>query len=294
MDSYRDVWFQSSDGLKLYARDYPGPKVARVPLLCLAGLTRNSRDFEPIAPHLAGSRRVIVADYRGRGRSDYAKDAKTYRPDVELDDAIRLLDHLGIGQVAVLGTSRGGIVAMVMAAIYPDRLLGALLNDIGPELDRRGLLRIARNLANRIEINSWDDAIAAFRASNPGYETLTDEQWQKLSRQVFRDEGGKPVYDYDPLLPSALPPVADIESKELANFWPLFEKLEAKPVTVLRGEHSDLLSVQTVEDMQRRHPGLDAVTVTNRGHIPLLDEPESVAAISRWLARVDAVAEHKP
>lgn len=290
MDSYRDVWFLSAGGLKLYARDYDNPGSARVPLLCLAGLTRNSRDFEPIAPHIAGSRRVIVPDYRGRGKSEYAKDAATYRPDVELDDAIRLLDHLGLGRVAVLGTSRGGIVAMVMAAAHPDRLAGVLFNDIGPELDRRGLLRIARNLGNRVAIDSWEDAIAAFKAGNPGYDMLTGEQWLRLARQVFRDKDGKPVYDHDPLLAGALPPLADIETKEIPDFWPLFDALKDKPIAVLCGEHSDLLSVQTVEEMQRRHPDLDAVTVANRGHIPLLDEPESVAAISRWLARVDAAA----
>jgi pimeloyl-ACP methyl ester carboxylesterase len=293
MESYRDVWFQSTDGLNLYARDYPGPKSPRVPLLCLAGLTRNSRDFEPIAPHIAGSRRVIAADYRGRGRSEYAKDAQTYRIDVELEDAIRLLDHLDVQRVAVLGTSRGGMVAMAMAARHLNRLLGVLLNDIGPELDKRGLLRIVRNLRSRPAIlNTWQDAIAHFKAGNPGYDMLTDAEWLKLARQVFRDEHGRPVYDYDPLLTGALPRIDEVEAKPLADLWPLFDHLKDKPVSVLRGEHSDLLSVQTVEAMQRRHPDLDAVTVANRGHIPLLDEPESVAAISRWLARIDAAAAH--
>jgi pimeloyl-ACP methyl ester carboxylesterase len=288
MAAYSDVWFQAGDGLRLFARDYHQAGTARIPVLCLAGLTRNSRDFEPAVPQLARQRRVITLDYRGRGRSDRAEDWTTYRPEIEADDALRLLQHLNVAKAAILGTSRGGIVAMVMAAKAGERIAGVLFNDIGPEIEAAGLMRIRQSIDQRGNVAGWDDAVAMLKATNPGYDTLTDRQWLQMARAVYRDEGGRPVSDFDPRLGRTLPPAEDIAAGKVPALWPLFELLADRPVSVLRGEHSDLLSNRIVQEMARRHPALEAVTVRDRGHVPLLDEPEATAAILRWLERVDA------
>lgn len=281
-----DVWFESADGLRLYARD-SGPSGPLTPLLCLSGLTRNSKDFEPLFARLSPRRRIVAPDYRGRGRSQYAADGSAYRPDVELDDAMRLLDRLGLARVGIIGTSRGGLVAMLMGCKHRDRLAGVLFNDIGPELEIAGLIRIRDYLGGPVELESWDDAIAALKRTSAGFETLNDAQWLRLARAVFRDEDGRPAMDYDPHLGDGLPSAQEIAEGKVPALWDLFEGLAGLPLTVLRGANSDLLSTRVVEEMAMRHPGLDAVTVDNRGHVPFLDEPEAEAAIDRWLTRID-------
>ena len=285
--SYTERFFQSADGLRLFARDYQGPGQDLTPVLCLAGLTRNAKDFETIAPRLATRRRVICPDYRGRGRSQYG-DPKSYRPDIELADALLLLDTLGVARVAVVGTSRGGIIAMVMAATARDRLAGVAFNDIGPHIEPAGLLRIRAYLGADPQFASWDQAAAALKATNPGFETLSDDQWMAFARRVFRDAAGLPRIDYDAGLGLTFPSAEDISLGKPADIWQLFEPLAPLPALVLRGENSDLLSAATVAAMQARHPGLAAVTVRDRAHVPFLDEPEAVTAIGSWLALVDA------
>jgi pimeloyl-ACP methyl ester carboxylesterase len=278
---YREIRFPSADGFELYARDY-GAK-GGPPVLCLCGLTRNSRDFEPLAPLIADRCRMVVLDYRGRGRSAYAPDPKSYRPDVELADAIRLLDTLGIARAGVIGTSRGGLIAMAMGSTHFDRLTGVVLNDVGPVIERDGLLRIRSYLDKSQDLRNWDDAIASLQRTHVGFEKLTGDEWIAFARRIFRDEGGIPQVDYDLRLAEAFPAREAIEQAEAPDLWPMFETLKALPVTVLRGKNSDLLSAATVAEMARRHPGMKAVTVKDRGHPPFLDEPESVAAIKEWL-----------
>jgi pimeloyl-ACP methyl ester carboxylesterase len=290
MPSYREVRFAAADGLTLYARDYNSAPAGKTPVLCLAGLTRNSKDFEPVIPHMAGHRRVITLDFRGRGQSGRAKDWTTYRPDIETEDAVQLLRHLNVPSAAILGTSRGGIVALVMAAKYKDRISGVLFNDIGPDIETAGLLRIRTTIDQRARVHAWPEAITMLKATNPGYEALSEALWERMARAIFRDESGLPVSDFDPRLSMTFPPAEDIASGKVPALWPLFELLKDVPVSVLRGEHSDLLSPRIVNEMGRRHPALDAVTVMDRGHVPLLDEPESLAAVSRWLERIDATA----
>lgn len=285
--SHREVFSASGDGLKLFARDYGPVKGGATPVLCLAGLTRNSLDFETIAPRLSIRRRVICPDYRGRGRSQYAPDQKTYRPDIELDDALRLLDQLGIDRVAVIGTSRGGIVAMVMAVKARDRLAGICYNDVGPHLEADGLLRIRSYLGIAPRFENFEQAVASLKAVNPGFRDLSDGQWMAFARRIFTDDNGRPGVNYDLRLGESFPGADEIAAGKLADAWPLFEATIPLPATVLRGEYSDLLSAETVAEMQRRHPALAAVTVKDRAHVPLLDEPESVAAIDGWLAVVD-------
>lgn len=280
--SHRDIYFTSADGLALYGRDYPAQSDA-TPLLCLSGLTRNVRDFEPLAQWLGGQRRLITMDYRGRGRSAYAPNPSTYRPDVELADALRLLDELAIDQVSVVGTSRGGIIAMIMAAQYPQRLKGVLLNDVGPVIEKASLLRIRSYLGKALSFATWDEAADALKKNHPGFETLSATEWLAYARRVYIEKGGRITNDYDLRLAEAFPTDEQIQQAESPDLWPLFDTLLTLPVTVLRAEHSDLLSDATVAQMKRRHPLLAAHTIKDRGHVPFLDEPDAQAAIKAWL-----------
>ena len=283
----RPVYFQSDDGLTLFARDYSPANSLLTPVLCLPGLTRNSKDFEAVAPWLARERRVIAVDFRGRGLSQYAGDPSSYRPDVELSDVIALLNSLKIDRAAVVGTSRGGIVGMLMAALHRDRLAGLLLNDIGPEIEPAGLLRIRTYLGVQTRFGSWDEAIAGLKLNNAGFESLDADEWKAFARRVFKVVNGLPRIDYDPALATTFPTVEDIEAGRVAPLWEIFACVAGLPVSVLRGEHSDLLSSAAVEEMKRRNEKLDATKVPNRGHAPFLDERESRDAIKRWLPRVD-------
>jgi pimeloyl-ACP methyl ester carboxylesterase len=285
---YSPVYYQTDDGLRLFARDYTAPQSTLIPLLCLPGLTRNSRDFETIAPWLAQKRRVITADFRGRGLSQYASDPASYRPDIELIDIIALLNFLEIDRVAVIGTSRGGIVGMLMAAIFYDRLAGLFLNDIGPELDTSGLLRIRSYLGAQGEFASWKSAVANLKSNNTGFESLTEDEWQAFARRVFTSVDGLPQADYDLALAQTFPSVEDIRAGRVATLWELFDKTKGLPISVVRGEHSDLLSAATVDAMKQPNAELDATTIPKRGHAPFLDEAPAKEALSRWLARVDA------
>lgn len=280
----------SADGVVLHARDHGPADGGPVPVLCLPGLTRNAKDFEAVAARLAAARRVISPDFRGRGLSGYAADPLTYRPDVELSDTLLLLDHLKVPRVAVIGTSRGGIVAMIMAAKAKDKLAGVVFNDIGPKIDTAGLLRIRSYIGSDPQFTSWDAAVATLKATNPGLETLNAAEWMVFARRVFRDVDGVPRADYDARLAVTFPSPEDITAAKVPELWALLDAMTDIPVTVLRGEHSDLLSGITVAAMQARLPQMVAVTVRNRGHVPFLDEPESEAAIDAWLAAVDSPA----
>lgn len=286
--NYEPVNFQTDDGLRLFARDYSASPSSLTPVLCLPGLTRNSKDFEAIAPWLAQTRRVIAADFRGRGLSQYASEPASYRPDIELTDMIALFNFLKIGRAAVIGTSRGGIVGMLMAAFFRDRLAGLFLNDVGPELERAGLLRIRSYLGMQGKFASWDAAVANMRSNNSGFESLADNEWQAFAQRVFKPVDGLPQADYDPALALTFPSVEDIMAGRVATLWELFDKTEGLPVSVVRGEFSDLLSAATVEAMKQKNAALDATAIPRRGHAPFLDEAPAKDAIVRWLSRVDA------
>lgn len=285
---YTPVHFQPDDGPRLFARDYSPSHSALTPLLCLPGLTRNSKDFETIAPWLAQTRRIIAPDFRGRGLSQNASDPASYRPDIELADVIGLLNLLNIDRVAVIGTSRGGIVGMLMSAFFRDRLAGLFLNDVGPELDSAGLLRIRSYLGVQNEFASWEMAVASLKSINSGFESLSADEWRAFARRLFKTVNGRPRTDYDPALLDTFPSVEDITAGRIANLWDFFGKIEDLPVAVVRGEHSDLLSAATVAAMKQQNAGLDATTIPYRGHAPFLDEASAKEALVRWLARVDA------
>lgn len=283
-ETWREVRFRSPDGLELYARDY-GPLESRhLPVLVLSGLTRNSKDAHPLAQRLSAERRVIAPDYRGRGLSQHAGDWSTYRIDVEMADAVSLLDLLDLELVVLIGTSRGGLIGMLMAASHRDRLAGLLLNDIGPVLEPQGLVRIRSYLGRKPRFVTWKGAVAALQRTNPGFD-LTAEQWLAFATRLFRDQAGRPTLDYDPNLRRMFPSCKQIEAGAVKPMWDLFAALRGIPATALRGEHSDLLSPETFARMATEVKGLDAATVRGRGHAPFLDEPESLAAVGRLLER---------
>jgi pimeloyl-ACP methyl ester carboxylesterase len=258
-----------------------------MPVLCLPGLTRNSKDFETLAPWLARERRVVAPDFRGRGLSHYAGDSASYRPDIELSDMIGLLSFLKLDRVAVIGTSRGGIVGMLMAALHRNRLAGLFLNDIGPELESTGLLRIRTYLGVQTKFGSWDAATLSLKSNNPGFQSLTADEWKAFARRIYKSVNGVPCTDYDMALADTFPTVKDIKAGRVASLWDLFGNTEGLPVSVVRGEHSDLLASATVTGMKEMNAGIDATVISNRGHAPFLDEMEAKEAIVRWLERVD-------
>jgi pimeloyl-ACP methyl ester carboxylesterase len=279
----------SSDGLSLYARDYAaasGP--AKLPVIAIHGLTRNSADFEVIAPLIAQSgRRVLALDIRGRGQSDRAPDPMTYQPQVYAQDVLALMRDLGLERAVFLGTSMGGLITMALAAVKSKVIAAAIINDVGPEVSPVGLTRIAAYAGQPVEINNWADAAAYVRKTNeialPHY---TDADWDAFARRTFRmGTEGTPVPDYDP---DIMVPLRAAGARALVpNLWPMFSRLaKARPVLLVRGETSDLLSPEIVAKMQKRAPKMDFVEVPGVGHAPMLDEPEAKAAIFPFLSEL--------
>lgn len=266
--------FTTSDGLSLYYTDTGDG----LPLLCLAGLTRDGRDFEFVAPHLTDLR-VITLDYRGRGQSDWG-DPSTYQIPVEGRDAVELLDHLGIDKAAVLGTSRGGLIAMLLAATVKNRLLGVALNDIGPEIAPEGLEVIKDYLGRPPVLKTHAEMAAARARVLTGFANVPPERWLREAQILFNDTGDGLELTYDPRLREA---VLDSGAQPAPDLWPLFDAMSGLPLACLRGANSDLLSPETFAEMKRRRPDMIAVEVPDRGHIPFLDEPQSLRALRRWL-----------
>lgn len=270
-------YFTAADGTRLAYRD----EGSGLPLLCLAGLTRDGRDFDYLAPHLPPLR-LIRPDYRGRGASAHA-DPATYTVPVEARDALALLDHLNIAKAAVLGTSRGGIVAMMLAATARDRLLGVCLNDVGPVLDPAGLNRIKDYLGLRPAFASRAEMAAAMPGLSPEFTDVPASRWADEVARHTTETGDGLGLTYDPKLRDAVVPVFDAPP---VDGWPLFDALQDLPLALIHGANSDLLVPATVAEMQRRRPDMILATVPGRGHIPFLDEPESLAAITAWLEKM--------
>jgi pimeloyl-ACP methyl ester carboxylesterase len=276
--SYQEARATSKDGLSLYYRDYnTAGDDGRVPALCLPGMTRNSKDFEILAPHLARTRRVICADLRGRGRSDPDPDIANYNAKTYVNDVWQVLDAAGIPEVVVVGTSLGGIMAMLMSTVKPARVRGVILNDIGPLLEREGLDRISEYVSDPAPVSSWNDAAEATRKSNEAfYPDYGADHWMTFARRIFvEDDNGTVRPDYDPGIAQAMRNSAGGPTE----MWPIFEGLKPIPALVLRGELSDLLSEGGVDRMVEEKPDLQRVTIAKRGHVPALDETESLGAI---------------
>ncbi|MEM6679869.1 MAG: alpha/beta hydrolase [Pseudomonadota bacterium] len=273
--------FDAPDGRSLVFDD-EGPKEA-LPVLCLAGLSRDARDFAALAAHLVPRYRVIRLDARGRGRSAHAEDPMAeYTVPVEVGDIVALLDHLNIPKAAVVGTSRGGIQAMVMAAMAKDRLAGVVLNDIGPGIERDGLEAIMVYLGRDPGAETMAEGAAALKKSLASqYPDFEEADWLAMAEQTYLIRDGRPVLSYDASLRE--PSVASFTAEKQPDLWPLFDMLEGVPLACIRGALSYLFTAETLEEMMRRRPDMMTVTLDNRGHIPLLDEPPAVALIDRFL-----------
>ena len=287
---YAERRWTSPDGLSLFARDYaPGPGLARPPVIAIHGLTRNSADFETVAPLLAQSgRRVLAVDVRGRGLSDRAPDPMTYAPDVYARDVLALMDQAAIDRAVFVGTSMGGLITMALAAIRPRAIAAAILNDVGPEVAPEGLARIAAYTGQPVEIGDWSDAAAYVQRTNgAAFPHYGPADWDAFARRVFRQQpDGEIVLDYDPDISV---PIRAAGAKALVpNLWPWFRRLAKKrPTLLIRGETSDLLSPAIAEKMRKAAPEMAFAEIPGVGHAPMLDEPEAKAAIFEFLAGLD-------
>ncbi|MES2119326.1 MAG: alpha/beta hydrolase [Pseudomonadota bacterium] len=270
-----------NDGLTIRYRDYAGGE-GRPPLLCLHGLTRNSRDFADFAARYAPRFRVIAPDFRGRGQSDFDPVPTRYNPLTYAGDVLQLLDHLSLPEAIFVGTSLGGLVTMAIAATTPQRIAATILNDVGPELSQAGLDRIRTYVGKGVRFKSWEEA-AEVIAENHGRLPASYDQsdWLAMARRLCRERNGFVVYDYDMAI--ALP-FAGGGATPTVDLWPFFEALAKKPLLVVRGAESDLLSEAAAERMRRAAPDASFVTIRGAPHAPTLSEPEAVAAIDAFLA----------
>ncbi len=283
---YIDRSWQSADGLTLHSRDY-GAANDRPVVVCLHGLTRNARDFDGLAPHIAESGwRVLVPEMRGRGESEYASDTGTYEVGTYVADLLALIEEEGIDRVVAIGTSMGGLMAMLLGLTHPDRIAGSLLNDVGPVLDPSGLEAIKGYVGQGRSFPTWMHAARALEELHgeafPAYET---QDWVAMAKRTLTlCNNGRIAFDYD--MKIAEPILAADETVAPPDLWPAFAALAQKPLALLRGELSQLLSPSGFAEMQQRAPEAITVTVPGVGHAPTLDEPEARAAVDALLARI--------
>ncbi len=283
---------RAEDGLKLHVRDYAGNGTAvltGLPIICLPGLTRNSRDFHQLALLLsrdaAAPRRVITLDARGRGSSEWDKDKTRYNLAVEAQDVLTVCSALDIRQAIFVGTSRGGLVLHVLAANRPDILKAVILNDIGPVLEKIGLADIRDYLNRDRKPADWTDAAAILRENHgSAFNALSEDDWQDMARAIYAFSGGKPVADYDPAIAVQMQSL-DLEAP-IPDLWPQFQGLQDIPLMVIRGENSKLLTQATTDEMARRHPGTVVKIATGQGHAPLLHFGDIPEAIRRFISRL--------
>lgn len=295
--AYREITFTARDGLRLYGRHYPAAfhdGTERRPVLCLAGLTRNGRDFnviaEALSQHPTTPRDVYTFDYRGRGFSENDADWRNYTVPNEAADVLDFITVTGIAGASVIGTSRGGLIAMVMAALQPRALGPVVLNDIGPVIDPKGLGRISAYVGRIPLPSSWPEAgVLVYDMGKRAFPNVSAEESVEIARQWFNEHKGRPAPGYDPALSNAL----SVLDGPIPALWPQFEALKRLPVLVLRGENSDILSAETVEEMRRRHHALSSYVVKAQGHAPLLRDAETIEVVAQFLAATEA-AEWQP
>jgi pimeloyl-ACP methyl ester carboxylesterase len=281
---FREIYQTSHDGLRLYHRFYEGPYADAPKVLCLHGLTRNGRDFEELAPHLQKCNRVIVPDLRGRGHSARDPNMQNYQPPMYVRDLLALLAAYDDAPLTIIGTSLGGLLAMMLAVTKPAGVAGIVLNDVGPEIDPAGSRRIREYAGLLPPVRDWDDAIAQTRTVfGVAWPDLAPERWSAIARRGFREgAGGEPQADYDPMIGEAM----RAATAAPVDLWPLWNALGKLPALVIRGSLSDILSAATCARMKAEKPDVEQLSVPNRGHVPLLDEPECLAAIDAFLRRV--------
>ncbi|SER03139.1 Pimeloyl-ACP methyl ester carboxylesterase [Faunimonas pinastri] len=284
----RIIRFRAQDDLQLAARIFEAPDSLELPVICLPGFARNSRDFIRLGQFLSQDanrpRTVLAVDYRGRGLSAYDRNWKNYTPLVEAQDVMALATSLGIERASFVGTSRGGVIAMLLGVLRPGLIAGAALNDVGPVTSGTGLARMKRYLRSARPASNWDEAIVlVHRMLGSGFTALDDDDWRSLAEAVFRDMDGSLQPDYDPNLLRTLEELG--YEAAIPVLWPQFSTLRRVPVLSIRGESSDWLSEDTVALMSEGHPDLTAVTVTGQGHAPLLRDAVTLQTISSFLER---------
>jgi pimeloyl-ACP methyl ester carboxylesterase len=285
------IFITAQDGLKLHVRSY-GPRLApALSVVCLPGLARTGADFEALATALAarGARRVIALDSRGRGRSDYDRNPARYNLQVELADVLAMLTALGIARAVFVGTSRGGILAMLLATARLTAIAGCVLNDIGPVIDSKGLMRIKSYVGKLPRPASFHEAADILRRIfGSQFPKLSDDDWVGFARKTFREAGGRIVPDYDVKLATTLKGVSP--DRPLPALWKEFDALARVPVMVIRGSNSDILSTATVDAMRARRNSLDVIEVPDEGHAPLLTGTEIISRIGAFAASCDPIA----
>lgn len=290
-DGFVERRFSAPDGLMLSARIYGAAIEGPLPAICLPGLTRNARDFHELALYLSRKaerpRKVVAFDYRGRGRSDRDPDWRNYQVATEAGDVAAGLTALGIGPGAFIGTSRGGLIVFALAAMRPALLKAVVLNDIGPVLEGAGLAQIRAYLERAPKPASIEEAIAIQKAAlGPAFPALGDADWDRATRALYRlDRDGRPERDFDPALVRTMKGI-DL-NRPLPVFWPQFQGLAAVPLLAIRGEHSTLLSQETLAEMARRHENIEMVSVAGQGHAPLLETGDLPQHIARFLHKAD-------
>lgn len=287
---WRDIYYASFDDLRLHVRHYPVAETKARPVVCLPGLTRNCRDFHYLASYLSHHpqrpRAVYCVDYRGRGGSQYDRDWRNYTPFIELVDTLDFMTLQQLHEAAIIGTSRGGIIAMMMAALRPTAMGVVVLNDVGPVIETRGLARIMGYVGRTKVPRSWEDAALLLREMNErAFPAIESWEWEEIARAVFNERDGRPAQSYDQRLARSIGTI-DL-SQPVPDLWPQFIALGQFPALVIRGANSDLLSAETVEAMVEQHPNLRTLTISGQGHAPVLNEPETVEVIGSFLAAND-------
>jgi pimeloyl-ACP methyl ester carboxylesterase len=288
--TWTSFWSSTQDGLKLHARDYGHAAGLRLPVVCLPGLSRTSADFHELAvflsTHAARPRRVLSLDYRGRGRSDYDRNPANYDIRIEAQDTLDVLAAAGIPEAVLIGTSRGGLIAMAISAMRPTVLKGVVLNDIGPVIEGQGLARIKAYVGKLPQPATLDEGVAILRRVSGGQFTrLTDSEWRTFAERTWKETNGRLAPDYDTALMQGLAAL-DIE-KPLPNLWPYFEGLANVPVLAIRGGTSDMLSDDTLKAMGERLPDCQTFTVVGEGHAPLLSDPPTMQRIASLVLKAE-------
>lgn len=277
--SFREHILSAGDGLSLYVRDY-GSSDSHAAVLCLGGLTRNSKDFGRLAHRLSPRYRVIAPDYRGRGRSAYDPDWRHYQPRTYLDDIRHIVTALGIHEIAVVGTSLGGILAMALGTAMPESVRGALLNDIGPAIPDTGLAPVLAYMRNTAPLSDWKSATAHLQKTFPHLPASTDEEWLRIAETTYREnDAGQLVFDWDPAISRAF------ENRQTVaiELWPYFRSLRRVPVLAVRGALSSFVTDDLWRKMAADRPDLRQITVEGVGHAPSLNEPDVSEAVDKWL-----------
>ncbi len=288
MANFVDLFYPSADGrLTLRARDYGREANHPFAVVCMHGLTRNSADFHDLAVHLSAHYRVLSVDVRGRGLSQWDNDPSQYLPAVYAQDVIRLLDYTALKRAALIGTSMGGLMAMILGVTARDRVAGMVINDVGPELDPVGLARIASYTGKTKPAANWAEACELARFTNGvAFPDYGPDDWMAFARRLYIENSeGVPVLAYDPAISKGLETNTNAPVVP-PDLWPLWDGLAGIPILAIRGGLSDLLSATTLEKMAERHPGMGSVTLPNRGHAPMLDEAPARAAIDAFLKQV--------